>query len=72
MPFGDFHKQVCTLLHLARQLQLMTVNSKQLRTRIGIPDLHKLQQSVATQRQQVLLMLPKNIFDKIGLSNSSN
>jgi hypothetical protein len=71
MPFGDFHKQVCTLPHLARQLQLMTANSKQLRTPIGIPDLHKLQQSVATQKQ-VLLMLPKNIFDKIGLSNSSN
>ncbi len=50
----------------------MTANSKQLRTPIGIPDLHKLQQSVATQRQQVLLMLPKNNFDKIGLSNSSN
>ncbi len=50
----------------------MTANSKQLRTPIGIPDLHNLQQSVATQRQQVLLMLPKNIFDKIGLSNSSN
>jgi hypothetical protein len=66
MPFGDFHKQVCTLPHLARQLQLMTANSKQLGTPIGIPDLHNLQQSVATQRQQVLLMLPKNIFDKIG------
>jgi hypothetical protein len=72
MPFGDFHKQVCTLRHLARQLQLMTANSKQLRTPIGIPNLHKMQQSVATQRQQVLLMLPKNSFDKIGLSNSSN
>jgi hypothetical protein len=69
MPFGDFHKQVCTLPHLARQLQLMTENSKQLRTPRGSPDLHKLQQSVATQRQEVLLML---IFDKIGLSNSSN
>ncbi len=47
----------------------MTENSKQLRTPRGSPDLHKLQQSVATQRQEVLLML---IFDKIGLSNSSN